>query len=196
METIKYVPLYLMAMPQSIITITEAPFVLIPINIIGDIKSIPHIIRGTKFVNLHNFFPRQVNIIFVNHPSYQGGGSSNPQGPPGPRGFGLPMIHLGKSPLPPSKPYRRPLNYLKYVKDSDPNVHVKIFKDVIKTNNETDHAKVNNMFSFTLRNIVFDRCNNYLRDYPICIFAKLHLAFCIRYKKVQNDNQIYMQLKT
>jgi hypothetical protein len=24
----------------------------------------------------------------------------------------------------------------------------------------------------------------------------LHLAFCIRYKKVQNDNQIYMQLKT
>jgi len=29
-------------------------------------------------------------------------------------------------------------------------------------------------------------------DYPNCIFAKLQLAFCKKYQKVQNDEQVYL----
>jgi hypothetical protein len=42
---------------------------------------------------------------------------------------------------------------------------------------------------------MFDRCNNYLGDYPNCTFVELQLSFCKRYKKVQNDEQVYLQLK-
>jgi hypothetical protein len=52
-------------MAQSIITITEAPFVLALVAIVGNIKSKPHTPRGTKFVNLHEDFPRKVNNVFA-----------------------------------------------------------------------------------------------------------------------------------
>jgi hypothetical protein len=39
---------------------------------------------------------------------------------------------------------------------------------------------------------MFYSCNNYLRDYLDCAIAKLHLAFYKRYKKVQNDEQVYL----
>jgi hypothetical protein len=77
-------------------------------------------------VNLHDDFPIEVNKKFVSQPLNQGGGDSNPPGPLG--YFGLLMVHLNKPPLPQSKVYCRPLNYPKYVKDFDPNVHVRIFK--------------------------------------------------------------------
>jgi hypothetical protein len=48
------------------------------------------------------------------------------------------MVHPGMPPLPPNGPYRRPLNYLEYVKDFDPNAHVKIFKISIRVNSEID----------------------------------------------------------
>ncbi len=51
------------------------------------------------------------------------------------------------------------------------------------------------MFNFTLKNIVSYWCNNYMGNYPNCPFAKLQLAFCKRYKEVQNDEQAYLQLK-
>jgi hypothetical protein len=57
-------------------------------------------------------------------------------------------------PLPPNKPYHQPLNYPKYVKDFDPNAHVKVFKVPIKRNGEIEDAKFVNLFSFTLGNIV------------------------------------------
>jgi hypothetical protein len=50
------------------------------------------------------------------------------------------MVHLCKPPLPPSKPYGQPFNYPKYVKDSDPNVHVRVFKAAIRANSETNDA--------------------------------------------------------
>jgi hypothetical protein len=51
------------------------------------------------------------------------------------------------------------------------------------------------MFNFTLKDIVFDWCNNYMGDYLYCTFAELQLASCKRYKKVLNDEQVYLQLK-
>ncbi len=43
------------------------------------------------------------------------------------------MVHPGMPPLPPSRPYRWPLNYPEYVKDSNVDAHVKVFKAFIRT---------------------------------------------------------------
>jgi hypothetical protein len=105
------------------------------------------------------------------------------------------MVHPGRPPLLVDKPYCQPLNYPEYVKDSNPNVHVKVFKVAIRANSGIDDAKIVNMFSFTLRDIVFNWCNKYFRDYPDCTFAKLQLAFYKRYRNFLNDEQVYLQLK-
>jgi len=42
------------------------------------------------------------------------------------------------------------------VKDFDPYVHIKNFKAAIRANGETKDAKIVNMFSFTLRDTMFD----------------------------------------
>jgi hypothetical protein len=55
-------------MPQSRITVIEAPLVSAPFITISSIKSRPHIPRGTKFVNLHEDFPRKVNKVFACQP--------------------------------------------------------------------------------------------------------------------------------
>jgi hypothetical protein len=65
------------------------------------------------------------------------------------------MVNLGKPPLPPNRPYRQPLNYHEYVKDFDPNAHVRIFEIVIRANNEIDDVEIVNIFSFTFKYIVF-----------------------------------------
>jgi len=61
------------------------------------------------------------------------------------------------TPLPWSRAKARvaTLNYLEYVKDFDSNVHVKVFKAIIKANSETNDAKFVNLFSFTLKDILF-----------------------------------------
>jgi hypothetical protein len=83
------------------------------------------------------------------------------------------MVNLGKPSLPPNKPYRWPLNYPEYVKDSNLDAHVRVFKATIRTNSGIDDAKIVNMFNFSLKDIVSDWCNNYMGDYPNCTFAKL-----------------------
>ncbi len=83
------------------------------------------------------------------------------------------MVNLGKPPLSPNKPYCWPLNYLEYVKDSDPNAHVTVFNVAIKSNGEIEDAKMVNLFSFTFKDIVFDCCNNYMGDYWNCTFVEL-----------------------
>jgi hypothetical protein len=94
--------------------------------------------------------PIEVDNFFLGQPLNLGGGGSDPLkslGPPGPSGcFGLPMMNLGRPPLPPNRPYRRPFNYHKYVKDSNPDAYVKVFKVVVKINGETKDAKIVNLF--------------------------------------------------
>ncbi len=87
-------------------------------------------------------------------------------------------MDLVKPPLPPNMPYCWPLNYLEYVKDFDPDAHIKVFKATIRTNGETEDAEIINLFSFTLKDTMFKWCNNYMGDYPDCIFAELQLVFC------------------
>jgi hypothetical protein len=52
--------------------------------------------------------------------------------------------------IPYYRPYKRPLNYPKYKKTSNPYAHVQIFKATIKVNNETMDEKISNLFNFTL----------------------------------------------
>jgi hypothetical protein len=42
------------------------------------------------------------------------------------------------------------------VKDSDPNVHVRVFKTTIRANGEIEDVEIDNLFCFTLKDIVFD----------------------------------------
>jgi hypothetical protein len=64
------------------------------------------------------------------------------------------MMDLGRPPLPPNKPYCRPLNYPEYVKDFDPNTNVIVFKATIRANGETKDVEIINLFSFKVRDIV------------------------------------------
>ncbi len=108
--------------------------------------------------------------IFAKQPSYLRRGRSwlpKPPRPPRPSSyFGLPVMNPSRPPLSPNKPYRWPFNYLKYMKNSNLNAHVKVVKDAIKTNGERKDVNFVNLFSCTLRNIVFDLWNNYMGDYP------------------------------
>ncbi len=131
-------PLYYVAMPQSIVIVTKPPFVPTPIYNVDGVRSKTQTPRATKFVSLYEDIPKKVNNFFVNQPLDPRGGGLNPLRPP--RCFGLAMANPSMPSLPPNKPYHRPLNYLKYVKTFDPNVHVKVFKVVIRANNEIDDA--------------------------------------------------------
>ncbi len=54
------------------------------------------------------------------------------------------------------RPSRRPLNYLKYKKDFDLDVCVRVFKVAIKVNGETINEQITNLFNFMLKDNAFD----------------------------------------
>jgi hypothetical protein len=124
--------------------------------------------------------PIKVDRIFVKQPLDIGRGGLEPLGPPKPPRplglsgyFGLPMMNPSRLSLAPNKTYHWPLNYLEYVKDYDPNAHVRVFKATIRANGEIEDAKIVNLFNFTSKDIMFDWCNNCMGDYQHCIYVKL-----------------------
>ncbi len=159
-------------MLQSMVIITKAPFVIALARTIVSMRFKPQTPRETQLVSVHIEMLREVNKIFVRQPLDPRGRGSDPTRPPRPPKplgyFGLPMMNSGKPPLPPSMPYHH-----EYVKDSDLDIHVKVFRVAIRANGEIDDEKIINLFSFTLRDIMFNWCNNYMGDYPDYIFAKL-----------------------
>jgi hypothetical protein len=127
-EPIRFVPLYYVAMLHSMVTVIEAPFITTPTHVIVSMRFKPQIPRGIDLVSMHTKMPKKVDKTFAKQPLNPRGGRSGPPGPFGPsRYFGLPTVKRNKPPLPPNMPYHRPLNYLGYVKDSNPNVHVRVF---------------------------------------------------------------------
>jgi hypothetical protein len=106
MELVISIPLYFVAMPQSMVIVIEAPFVITLAHIVVGMRFRPQIPRETELVSVHTKMPRKVDRIFVRQPLDPGGGGSDPLRPPRPsRCFGLPMMNLGIPPLPPNKPY-------------------------------------------------------------------------------------------
>jgi hypothetical protein len=75
MELLRFVPLYFVAMPQSINIITKALFVLAPIHTIDSVQSRPKALRGTNFVSLHEDIPIEVNKVFASEPLDPRGGN-------------------------------------------------------------------------------------------------------------------------
>jgi hypothetical protein len=97
MEPIRFVPLNFVAMPKSIITITEPSFVSTLIHTIDRVRSITQTPRTTKFVSLHEDIPREVNIAFASESLDPKGGCLYPPRLPRPlrppRYFGFPMVN-------------------------------------------------------------------------------------------------------
>jgi len=62
-------------------------------------------------------------------------------------------------------PYKK-LQYPTYVKDTDLDVHIKVFKKAIKANGETMEANIINLFGFTLKDSFSKRGENYVQDHP------------------------------
>lgn len=89
------------------------------------------------------------------------------------------------------RPFNTPLNYLKYKKYFDPDVHVRVFKTIIKFNNEMINEQIANLFNFTIRNNAYDWCNNYMWDHPNHRFVNLEQAFYRWYRTMQNDEHVY-----
>jgi hypothetical protein len=61
-------------------------------------------------------------------------------------------------------PYKE-LQYPTYVKDINPNVHIKIFKKAIKANGETMEVDIINMFGFTFRDSISEWGENYVQNH-------------------------------
>jgi len=78
---------------------------------------------------------------------------------------------------------------------ADPNVHFKMFNSIIKPNVKTFGKYIINVFSYMLKDTTSDWCHNYMSKYHDYIFSELIEAFCKCHQKIQNDGQIYMELK-
>jgi hypothetical protein len=63
--------------------------------------------------------------------------------------------------------------YPTYVKDTNSNVHIKVFKKAIKTNGETLEVDIINLFGFTIKDNIFEWGENYVQDHPNCTFEEL-----------------------
>ncbi len=87
------------------------------------------------------------------------------------------------------------VKYLDFKNDVDLDVHVRMFNFVIKRNVETFEKYIINAFSYMLRDMTSDWCHNYMSKFPNFIFSELTQAFCKCHQKIQNNNQIYMELK-
>jgi integrase len=65
----------------------------------------------------------------------------------------------------------------------------------IQANGEIKVVEIVNLFEFTLHYIILKWCNNYLNNYLGVKFEKLAKTLCKWFKKVQNDEHVYMWLK-
>ncbi len=49
-----------------------------------------------------------------------------------------------------------------------------------------------NLFSFTLKDIIFEWGENCVQDHPNYTFEELEQAFCKQFKTIENDENIYI----
>jgi len=78
------------------------------------------------------------------------------------------------------------------MKDIDPNVHIRIFKKVIKANGETKEANIINLFGFTLQDTISKRGENFVQDHLNYTFDELEQIFCKCFQIAKNDEKNYM----
>jgi len=88
-------------------------------------------------------------------------------------------------------PYQK-LQYPTYVKDIDPDVHIRVFKKIIRGNGETMEADIINLFGFTLQDNISEWGENFVQDHPNCTFEELEQWFCNCFQNVKNEEEVYM----
>jgi hypothetical protein len=96
---------------------------------------------------------------------------------------------------PTSKLPSRKLQYPIYVKVTDPNARIRVFKKAIKANGEIVEVDIINLFGFTLHDNISEWGENFIQDHPNYTFDELEQAFCKHFWIVKNDEKVYMQLK-
>jgi hypothetical protein len=82
---------------------------------------------------------------------------------------------------PTSKLTYQKLQYPTYVKDINPDAHIKVLKKTIKVNGETMEVNIANLFGFILRDNILKWGENFVQDHPNYIFEELEQAFCKRF---------------
>jgi hypothetical protein len=90
---------------------------------------------------------------------------------------------------------RQTLKYLDFKKVVDLDAHVKVFNFIVKKKIETFEEYFINAFSYMLRNTTLNWCHNYMSEFHDYIFLEFTRAFCKLHWKIENDKQIYMELK-
>jgi hypothetical protein len=90
-------------------------------------------------------------------------------------------------------PYKK-LQYPTYVKYTNLDVHIKVFKKAIKTNGEIIESNIINLFGFTIEDSVFEWGENYIQDHPNLHFEEWEQTFCKQFKIMKNNEEVYMQL--
>jgi hypothetical protein len=65
MEPIRFVPLYFVAMLQSMVIVTKVPFLTTLIHIVINMKSRPQTLKETQLVSVHTKMCREVDRIFA-----------------------------------------------------------------------------------------------------------------------------------
>ncbi len=73
---------------------------------------------------------------------------------------------------PTTKLYKK-LQYPTYVKNTNLDAHIKVFKKSIKANGEMMEANIVNLFRFTLKDSNFEWGGNYVQDHPNYTFEEL-----------------------
>jgi len=65
MELIRFIPLYFVAMPHSMVIVIETPFTTTIAHTIPSMSFRPQILKGTNLVSVHTKMPKEVDMIFV-----------------------------------------------------------------------------------------------------------------------------------
>jgi hypothetical protein len=87
-----------------------------------------------------------------------------------------PIVQLVLEPTT-KRPYMK-LQYPTYVKDTNSDAHIKMFKKAIKANGEIVEVDIINMFGFTFIDSMFEWGENFVQNHPNCTFEKLEQTFC------------------
>jgi len=64
------------------------------------------------------------------------------------------------------------------MKDTNPDVHITVFKKIIKANGEIMEVDIINLFGFILQDNILEWGENFVQDHHNCIFEELEQAFC------------------
>ncbi len=84
MELVTSVPLYYVAMLQSMVIVTETPFVTTLAHIVVNMRSKPYTPTKSQLVSVHIEVFKEVDKIFARQPLDPGGGGLDLLGPLGP----------------------------------------------------------------------------------------------------------------